>query len=126
MSDETTITEPEGNLQTEGASAIISDSGNTSENAQGNVSPEDTHTASVSVIEQQASTIDLLMEQNARLQSQIEKLLRSGAQINDGNSSNTGQHTAQNPFGGFGGVQNGYVDERQAFCDLGKEIGKKS
>lgn len=124
MNEDNEILEPGTELQGEGSNVTIASGGNTSENAQGASSPEDTQAASVSVIEQQASTIDLLMEQNARLQSQIEKLLRSGAQINDGNSSNTGQPTAQNPFGGFG-MQNGYVDERQAFRDLGKEIGKK-
>lgn len=110
------------NLQESEQTATITTSGEAAEDAQGQSAPEDTQSASNAVIEQQASTIDLLMAQNARLQAQIEKLLRSGAQINDGNSQ---PEKPINPFGGFGLQGTGYQDEKQAFKDLGKEIGKK-
>lgn len=110
------------NLQPEGENATISTDGNTAGIAQGQ-SPEDTHDAFNTIMEQQASTIDLLMEQNARLQTQIEKLLRSGVQISDGKQS--GNETHRNPFGGFGMNSSMVADEVQSFRDLGKEIGKK-
>lgn len=115
------MTDENENLQELEQTATITTSGESAEDAQGNKAPEDTQSASAAVIEQQASTIDLLMEQNARLQAQIEKLLRSGAQINDGSNP---PEKPVNPFGGFG-MHNTYQDERQAFRDLGKEIGKK-
>ena len=110
------------NLQPEGENATISADVNTAGIAQG-TRPEDTHDARDSIMEQQASTIDLLMEQNARLQGQIEKLLRSGAQISDGKQSE--KETPRNPFGGFGMNSSMVADEVQSFRDLGKEIGKK-
>lgn len=110
------------NLQPEPENATISADVNTAGIAQG-ASPEDTHDARDSIMEQQASTIDLLMEQNARLQSQIEKLLRSGAQISDGKQAD--KETPRNPFGGFGMNSSMVADEVQSFRDLGKEIGKK-
>lgn len=116
------MTDENENLQESEQTTTIEPSGEAAEDAQGNKAPEDTQSASNAVIEQQASTIDLLMAQNARLQSQIEKLLRSGAQINDGNSQ---PEKPINPFGGFGLQGTGYQDEKQAFKDLGKEIGKK-
>lgn len=116
------MTDENENLQPEEENDTITSSGEAVESAQGEKSPEDTQSASVAVIEQQASTIDLLMEQNARLQAQIEKLLRSGAQINDGSNP---PEKPVNPFGGFGLQGTGYQDEKQAFKDLGKEIGKK-
>lgn len=116
------MTDENENLQEPEQTTTIDPSGEAAESAQGQSAPEDTQNASAAVIEQQASTIDLLMEQNARLQSQIEKLLRSGAQINDGNSQ---PEKPVNPFGGFGLQGSGYQDEKQAFKDLGKEIGKR-
>ena len=110
------------NLQPEGENDTIPADVNTAGIAQGQ-NPEDTHDARDSIMEQQASTIDLLMEQNARLQTQIEKLLRSGAQISDGKQS--GNETPRNPFGGFGMNSSMVADEVQSFRDLGKEIGKK-
>lgn len=116
------MTDENENLQEPEQTTTIELSGEAAESAQGQSAPEDTQSASNAVIEQQASTIDLLMEQNARLQAQIEKLLRSGAQINDGS---TPPEKPVNPFGGFGLQGNNYSDERQALRDLGKEIGKK-
>lgn len=110
------------NLQPEGENATISTDGNTAGIAQG-TNPEDTHDAFNTIMEQQASTIDLLMEQNARLQTQIEKLLRSGAQISDNANNEPAKHA--NPFGGFGMNSSMVADEVQSFRDLGKEIGKK-
>lgn len=116
------MTEENENLQEVEQTTTIDPNGEAAESAQGEKSPEDTQSASNAVIEQQASTIDLLMEQNARLQAQIEKLLRSGAQINDGSNP---PEKPVNPFGGFGLQGSGYQDEKQAFKDLGKEIGKR-
>ena len=82
--------------------------------------PEDTPNAEnpyQSTIEQQNSTIQALMEQNERLTTQINKLIRNGAAIVD--DSSTG--SASLPDNPDITVSDDYVPLK----DLGSEFGKR-
>lgn len=109
------MTENNENLQemADDVSITASAEGNTEASAAGNAA-EDTPQAvdpNEEIIKQQSKTIDALIERTEQLTDQINQLIRSGAQINDGKA----EPETQTP---------NEMDNYVSLADLGAEIGK--
>lgn len=91
--------------------------GNVATISAGENAPEDTPNAQQQIINQQNETIAALLERTQSLTNQINELIRNGAAINDGNSTNAQQQQqAATPS---------LADDYIPLKDLGAEIGKR-
>lgn len=73
------------------------------------------------IINQQNSTIDALLERTNALSKQINELLRSGVQINDGGANETQMDMLNHDLPGQMQMDENYV----TLAELGKEFGKR-
>ena len=100
--------------------------------AAGAGAPEDAAKAYQATINQQGDTIDALLQANERLQQQIQRMLRMGAPITDGDTAASSQSTGNasldsgiNPPAQMTHVQIMEAPDYEPLAALGKEIGKK-
>ncbi len=101
-------------------------------NAAGAGAPEDAAKAYQATINQQGDTIDALIQANERLQNQIQRMLRMGAPIKDGDTGTGNQNSGSasldsgiNPPEQLTPEQIMSKPEYEPLAALGKEIGKK-
>ena len=76
-----------------------------------------------SIIDQQTEQINALIEQNAKLTSQITKMIQTGTQINDGNAQQ--QQTQHSGYGFAKGNIALSDDDDFSVSSLGNLIGKR-
>ena len=112
------MTEQNEELQNIDEEDIISGADDGTQDA-GTKTPEDTSADPYKAIaEQQQKTIDALMARTESLTSQINQLISSGIQINDGTSG-------KEPDTGAQDNGNGLPEDYVTLSDLGKEFGKR-
>ena len=96
------------------------DGGNTqNDSADSGNTPNASDSAWQKLVDQQNSTIDVLLARTEQLTEQVNTLLRSGAQINDGNIQSTG-----NASSGMNDASITQDDDYIPLSDLGSEFGK--
>lgn len=93
----------------------------TNDTAEGNTSEDAYKDAYKEIINQQNSTIDALLERTNALSKQINELLRSGVQINDGGANDTQMDMLNHDLPGQMRMDENYV----TLAELGKEFGKR-
>ncbi len=120
------------NLQQSTIGATITATGANDGNAAGAGAPEDTAQAYQATINQQGDTIDALLQANERLQQQIQRMLRMGAPITDGDTGTSNQNSGSasfdsgiNPPDQLSPEQIMSKPDYEPLAALGKEIGKK-
>ena len=120
------------NLQQNQIDDTITTSNANDGNAAGAGAPEDTASAYQATITQQGDTIDALLQANERLQQQIQRMLRMGAPITDGDTGTASQNSGSasldsgiNPPAQMTPEQIMNAPDYEPLAALGKEIGKK-
>lgn len=120
------------NLQQSQIDATITATSANDGAAAGAGAPEDAVNAYQATINQQGDTIDALIAANERLQNQIQRMLRMGAPITDGDTAASSQSTGNasldsgiNPPAQMTPAQIMEAPDYEPLAALGKEIGKK-